>query len=76
MKTEVEYHSRNLKKYCWEKSKIILKNAHVKDEPLIIDKNKQTIGEYIIANYFIDNLRSRALSGNYIGPNLNNRLTL
>ena len=28
------------------------------------------MGEYIIANYFIDNLRSRALSGNYIGPRI------
>lgn len=70
MKTEVEYSSRNLKVYCWEKSKIILKSAHVKDEPLISDKNKQTMGEYIIANYFIDNLRSRALSDNYIGPRI------
>ena len=49
---------------------IILKSPHIKDEPLKSDKNKQTIGEYIIANYFIDKLRYLALTENYLGPRI------
>ena len=70
IKTEVKYGSRNIKDYCWEKSAIILKSEHLKDSPIISDENKLTIGEYIIANYFIDKLRYIALTNNYLGPRI------
>jgi len=56
--------------YCWEKSVINLKSDHIKNEPFTSEQNKQTMGEYIIANYFIDKLRYLSLTHNYLGPRI------
>ena len=70
LKKEITFSSSNFSIYCWDKSEIKVKSNRLKIKPFPSKQNKETIKQFIIANYLLDKCRYEALSNKIIGPKI------